>query len=89
MDYRNYITIEQNKRGGKPCVRGLRIKDYSEETLIKQKLYQGEIIDPHLQSLFLGQLGQNLIRPVHKRIHTIGIEAFLSHQSQIVDMMTN
>jgi uncharacterized protein (DUF433 family) len=25
MDYREIITIEPGKRGGKPCVRGLRI----------------------------------------------------------------
>ncbi len=25
MDYTGYITIEPGKRGGKPCVRGLRI----------------------------------------------------------------
>jgi uncharacterized protein (DUF433 family) len=25
MDYRKFITIEPGKRGGKPCVRGLRI----------------------------------------------------------------
>jgi uncharacterized protein (DUF433 family) len=25
MDYRERITIEPGKRGGKPCVRGLRI----------------------------------------------------------------
>ncbi|MCP5520726.1 MAG: DUF433 domain-containing protein [Verrucomicrobiales bacterium] len=25
MDYRNIITIEPGKRGGRPCVRGLRI----------------------------------------------------------------
>lgn len=25
MDYRQLITIESGKRGGKPCVRGLRI----------------------------------------------------------------
>ena len=25
MDYRRFITIEPGKRGGKPCVRGLRI----------------------------------------------------------------
>lgn len=25
MDYRNLITIEPGKRGGKPCIRGLRI----------------------------------------------------------------
>ena len=28
MDYRPYITIEPNKRGGKPCIRGLRITVY-------------------------------------------------------------
>ena len=25
MDYRSFITIEPDKRSGKPCVRGLRI----------------------------------------------------------------
>ncbi len=25
MDYRNVITIEPNKCGGKPCIRGIRI----------------------------------------------------------------
>ena len=25
MDYREIITIEPGKRGGKPCVRGLRV----------------------------------------------------------------
>lgn len=25
MDYRNIITLEPGKRGGKPCIRGLRI----------------------------------------------------------------
>lgn len=28
MDYRNPITIEADKRGGKPCIRGLRITVY-------------------------------------------------------------
>jgi uncharacterized protein (DUF433 family) len=25
MDYKNVITIERNKCGGRPCIRGLRI----------------------------------------------------------------
>lgn len=25
MDYQRFITIEPGKRGGKPCIRGLRI----------------------------------------------------------------
>ena len=28
MDYRSIITIESGKRGGKPCIRGLRITVY-------------------------------------------------------------
>jgi uncharacterized protein (DUF433 family) len=28
MDYRPYITIEPGKRGGRPCIRGLRITVY-------------------------------------------------------------
>lgn len=28
MDYRKIITVEQGKRGGKPCIRGLRITVY-------------------------------------------------------------
>jgi len=28
VDYRSIITIEPGKRGGKPCVRGLRIRVY-------------------------------------------------------------
>ncbi len=28
MDYRKIITIEPGKRGGKPCIRGMRITVY-------------------------------------------------------------
>ena len=28
LDYRNVITIEPGKRGGRPCVRGMRITVY-------------------------------------------------------------
>ena len=28
MDYRAIVTIEPGKRGGKPCIRGLRITVY-------------------------------------------------------------
>ncbi len=28
MDYRGIITIEPGKRGGKPCIRGMRITVY-------------------------------------------------------------
>jgi uncharacterized protein (DUF433 family) len=28
MDYRKHITLDPGKRGGKPCIRGLRITVY-------------------------------------------------------------
>lgn len=28
MNYKEYITIEADKRGGKPCIRGMRITVY-------------------------------------------------------------
>ena len=28
MDYRKIITIEPDKRGGRPCIRGMRISVY-------------------------------------------------------------
>jgi uncharacterized protein (DUF433 family) len=28
MDYKNIITIEPGKRGGRPCIRGMRITVY-------------------------------------------------------------
>ncbi len=33
MNYQEYITIDANKPGGKPCVRGLRITVYDYEVL--------------------------------------------------------
>lgn len=28
MDYRKFITLESGKRGGRPCIRGMRISVY-------------------------------------------------------------
>ena len=44
MDYRNYITIEANKRGGKPCVRGLRITVYEVLEYLASEMTQEEIL---------------------------------------------
>ncbi len=38
MNYRDHITVEPNKRGGKPCVRGLRITVYEVLLSLMQKL---------------------------------------------------
>jgi uncharacterized protein (DUF433 family) len=45
MNYRNYITIEPNKRGGKPCVRGLRITVYEVLEYLASEMTEVEILD--------------------------------------------
>lgn len=45
VNYRNYITIEPNKRGGKPCVRGLRITVYEVLEYLASGMTEAEILD--------------------------------------------
>ena len=45
MNYRNFITIEPNKCGGKPCVRGLRITGYEVLEYLASKMTEAEILD--------------------------------------------
>lgn len=45
MNYRDYITIEANKRGGKPCVRGLRITVYEVLEYLASEMSEEEILD--------------------------------------------
>lgn len=44
MDYRDYITINPNKRGGKPCVRGLRITVYEVLEYLASDMTEEEIL---------------------------------------------
>jgi len=44
MDYREYITIDPNKRGGKPCVRGLRITVYEVLEYLASDMTEEEIL---------------------------------------------
>ncbi|NEN88126.1 MAG: DUF433 domain-containing protein [Okeania sp. SIO3H1] len=45
MNYRDIITIEPEKRGGKPCVRGLRITVYEVLEYLASEMTEAEIID--------------------------------------------
>jgi uncharacterized protein (DUF433 family) len=45
MDYRNYITIEPDKRGGKPCVRGMRITVQDVLEYLASGMTEEEILD--------------------------------------------
>ena len=45
MDYQKYITIDPNKRGGKPCVRGLHITVYEVLEYLASDMTEEEILD--------------------------------------------
>lgn len=44
MDYQKLITIEPGKRGGKPCIRGLRITVYDVLDYLASGMTQDEIL---------------------------------------------
>ena len=44
MDYRDIITIEPGKRGGKPCIRGMRITVYDVLGWLAAGMTQDEIL---------------------------------------------
>jgi len=44
MDYRAIITVEPGKRGGKPCVRGLRITVYDVLECLASGMSEAEIL---------------------------------------------
>lgn len=45
MNYRNIITMEPGKRGGKPCIRGMRITVYDVLEYLASGMSQQEILD--------------------------------------------
>lgn len=44
MNYKDYITFDPNKRGGKPCVRGLRITVYEVLEYLASDMSEDEIL---------------------------------------------
>lgn len=44
MNYHDYITIDPNKRGGKPCVRGLRITVYEVLEYLASDMSEDQIL---------------------------------------------
>ncbi len=45
MNYGNIITIEPGKRGGKPCVRGMRITVYDVLEYLASGMTQQEVLE--------------------------------------------
>jgi len=45
MDYKNRVTIEPDKRGGKPCIRGMRITVYDILEYLASGMKEEEILE--------------------------------------------
>ena len=45
MQYQNIITIEPAKRGGKPCIRGMRITVYDVLSYLASGMTYEELLD--------------------------------------------
>ncbi|MHC5726610.1 MAG: DUF433 domain-containing protein [Nostoc sp.] len=45
MQYQNIITIEPGKRGGKPCIRGMRITVYDILSYLASGMTYEELLD--------------------------------------------
>lgn len=45
MNYQDYITIEPDKRGGKPCIRGMRITVYDVLDYLASGMTEAEILE--------------------------------------------
>ncbi|MFN6513178.1 MAG: DUF433 domain-containing protein [Nostoc sp. CreGUA01] len=45
MQYQNIITIEPGKRGGKPCIRGMRITVYDVLSYLASGMTYEEVLD--------------------------------------------
>lgn len=52
MDYRERITIEPDKRGGRPCIRGMRITVYDVLDYLASGMTEAEILAdfPYLEA---------------------------------------
>ena len=47
MNYKDHITIEAGKRGGKPCIRGLRISVYDVLSWLADGMTEADIIEDY------------------------------------------
>ena len=45
MSYKDRITIESGKRGGKPCIRGMRITVYDVLSYLAAGMTEQELLD--------------------------------------------
>jgi uncharacterized protein (DUF433 family) len=47
MNYKGLITIDPNKRSGKPCIRGMRISVYDVLSWLAEGMTEADIIEDY------------------------------------------
>lgn len=73
MNYQEIITIEPGKRGGNPCIRGMRITVYDILEYLASGMSMTEVLDdfPYLtQADILASLSYAAEREKHMRVVT-------------------
>jgi len=74
MDYRTLITIEPDKRGGRPCLRGMRISVYDVLGWLAAGMSNAEILDEYPE-LTLDDIRASLSWAADREHHLIGSAA--------------
>ena len=70
-DYQNIITLEPGKRGGRPCIRGLRITVYDVLSWLADGMSQAEIIEdfPELNAVDISACLSFAANREHNLVH--------------------
>src|SRR5213593_1637706 len=79
MSYQDIITIEPDKRGGKPCIRGMRITVYDALEYLASGMTQEQILEdfPELTTADIRACTQRrTVSSSFRRIPTFTNEAF-------------
>lgn len=74
IDYRKIITLEAGKRGGKPCIRGLRITVYDVLSWLADGMSRSEIIDD-FPELTEEDITACLLFAAEREHHSVSIKA--------------
>ena len=71
MDYRNFITIESGKRGGRPCIRGMRISVYDILGWLAVGMTNDQILEEYPE-LTLDDIRASLAYAADREHHLVG-----------------
>jgi hypothetical protein len=78
MQYQDIITIEPGKRGGKPCIRGMRITVYDVLEYLASGMSQQEILDQNLSPRLVSRLVDRY--PDSNHVYPLGLDRVPDHE---------